>query len=148
VSRVGGNAQTKAVKSVAKSLRIDLAQYRELAAFSQFSTDLDAETRQRIDRGERLTEMLKQPQFQPHSIWQMYTSLLAASSGCFDSIPVNKVNLAIESLFREIESSHKTIIKEVNDGAEASEATQKNIIQIAERVAHGYKEHQVVKESK
>ncbi len=76
VSRVGGSAQTKAIKSVAKGLRIDLAQFRELAAFSQFSTDLDDETRHRIERGQRLTELLKQHQYNPQAIWQMYVSLL------------------------------------------------------------------------
>ena len=88
VSRVGGAAQTKAVKSVAKSLRIDLAQFRELAAFAQFSTDLDADTRQRIERGQRLTELLKQPQYSPQAIWEMYSALLAATEGIFDKIPV------------------------------------------------------------
>jgi F-type H+-transporting ATPase subunit alpha len=141
VSRVGGSAQTKGIKSVAKSLRIDLAQYRELAAFSQFSTDLDAETRQQIDRGERLTEMLKQPQYQPRAIWQMYVSLLATSSGCFDKIPVAKINLAIDGLFREIETNHQPIITEVDGGAEAKDSTQKKIIEIAEGIAVSYHEH-------
>ena len=102
VSRVGGSAQTDAVKSVAKSLRIDLAQFRELAAFSQFSTDLDPETKQRIERGQRLTEILKQPQYSPQAIWEMYVSLLAATQGCFDVVPVDKIKLAEESLFREL----------------------------------------------
>src|SRR5579871_2352497 len=102
VSRVGGNAQTKAVKSVAKSLRIDLAQFRELAAFSQFSTDLDAETRHRIERGQRLTELLKHPQFTPQAVWQMYAALLAATEGCFDNVPLDKVKLAEANLLREL----------------------------------------------
>jgi F-type H+-transporting ATPase subunit alpha len=140
VSRVGGNAQTKAVKSVSKSLRIDLAQYRELAAFSQFSTDLDAETRQRIDRGERLTEMLKQPQYKPRAIWQMYASLLSASAGCFDKVAVNKINLAIDSLFREIESNHQPIVKQISDGVEATEDNQKKIIDISNKIAASYVE--------
>jgi len=148
VSRVGGNAQTKAVKSVSKSLRIDLAQYRELAAFSQFSTDLDAETRQRIDRGERLTEMLKQPQYQPRAIWQMYASLLSASAGCFDRVPVKKINLAVDSLFREIESNHKTIIQQISDGSEATEDNQKKIIEICNKIAASYVEHTVKTETK
>jgi len=101
VSRVGGAAQTAAVKSVAKSLRIDLAQFRELAAFSQFSTDLDVETRNRIERGQRLTELLKQPQYSPQAVWQMYSSLLAAIEGCFDNVPVEKIKLAVETLFHE-----------------------------------------------
>src|SRR5438552_1002004 len=70
VSRVGGAAQTKAVKSVAGSLRVNLAQFRELAAFAQFSTDLDKETKHRIQRGQRLTELLKQPQYSPMSVWE------------------------------------------------------------------------------
>ena len=145
VSRVGGNAQTKAIKSVSKSLRIDLAQYRELAAFSQFSTDLDDDTKRRIDRGERLTEMLKQPQYQPRSIWQMYTSLLSASNGCFDQVPVNKINLAVDSLFREIKSNYKSLIDQVNDGAEASEDNQKKIIEIAKKIAASYIDHNTKK---
>ncbi|HEY1064180.1 MAG TPA: F0F1 ATP synthase subunit alpha, partial [Candidatus Saccharimonadales bacterium] len=88
VSRVGGSAQTKAVKAVGGSLRLDLAQFRELAAFSQFSTDLDAETRQTIERGQRLTELLKQPQYSPYAIWQMYAMLLAATKGVFDKVPL------------------------------------------------------------
>ena len=147
VSRVGGNAQTKAVKSVSKSLRIDLAQYRELAAFSQFSTDLDAETKQRIDRGERLTEMLKQPQYQPRAIWQMYASLLSASAGCFDKVPVKKINLAVDSLFREIESNHQPIIKQISDGSEATEDNQKKIIEISNKIAASYVEHTVKAEA-
>src|SRR5579864_7508906 len=83
VSRVGGDAQTKAIKSVAGGLKLSLAQFRELASFSQFSTDLDEETRHTIERGQKLTELLKQPQYSPYSIWEMYVSLYAANNGCF-----------------------------------------------------------------
>ena len=91
VSRVGGSAQTKAVKSVAGNLRLSLAQFRELAAFSQFSTDLDAETKQRIERGQRLTELLKQPQYSPLSVWQQTASLIVANEGVFDTVPVKDI---------------------------------------------------------
>src|ERR1700690_1196378 len=91
VSRVGGDAQTKAVKAAGGGLKLGLAQFRELAAFSQFSTDLDPETRKTIERGQRLTELLKQPQFSPYSIWEMYASLYAAGQGVFDKVPLEKI---------------------------------------------------------
>ncbi len=139
VSRVGGAAQTKAVKSVAKSLRIDLAQFRELAAFAQFSTDLDADTRQRIERGQRLTELLKQPQYSPQAIWEMYSALLAATEGIFDKIPVDKIKVAEDSLLRDIKKNHPDVIKALEDGKEPEEALIKKIKDAAEKVASGYK---------
>lgn len=138
VSRVGGNAQTKAVKSVAKSLRIDLAQFRELAAFSQFSTDLDAETRQRIERGQRLTELLKQPQFSPLSVWQMYATLLAATSGCFDKVPLEKVKLAEANLLRELKHDHAVVVEKINAGDEPDDKTKKMIVDMANKIAQSY----------
>ncbi len=138
VSRVGGAAQTKAVKSVAKGLRIDLAQFRELAAFSQFSTDLDDETRHRIERGQRLTELLKQHQYNPQAIWQMYVSLLAATEGCFDIVPVEKIKAAEDSLLREMSQKHLKLTEEINTGAEPKEADRNSIITIAKNVAKSY----------
>jgi F-type H+-transporting ATPase subunit alpha len=140
VSRVGGNAQTKAVKSVAKSLRIDLAQFRELASFSQFSTDLDAETKQRIERGQRLTELLKQPQYSPYAIWQMYSSLLAATEGVFDAVPVDKILLAEESLYRELKDKHPKMIETINSGNEPPEADRTTILKVAGTIADSYKD--------
>jgi F-type H+/Na+-transporting ATPase subunit alpha len=139
VSRVGGSAQTKAVKSVAKSLRIDLAQFRELAAFSQFSTDLDAETRQRIERGQRLTELLKQPQYSPYSIWQMYATLLAATEGAFDKVPLDKVKLAEANLLRELKHDHGKTVEKINSGDEPDDNTKKLIVDLAKKIAHSYK---------
>ncbi len=138
VSRVGGNAQTKAVKSVAKSLRIDLAQFRELAAFSQFSTDLDAETRQRIERGQRLTELLKQPQYSPYSIWQMYATLLAATEGCFDKVPLDKVKAAEAGLLRELKHDQPKAMDKLNGGDEPDDKTKKMIIDMANKIAKSY----------
>ncbi len=91
VSRVGGDAQTKAMKSVAGKLRLDLAQYRALAAFAQFSSDLDATTRAQIDRGQRLTEVLKQPPYSPVSMEEQVAILWAATNGYLDEIPVDRV---------------------------------------------------------
>jgi F-type H+-transporting ATPase subunit alpha len=138
VSRVGGSAQTKAVKSVAGSLRLDLAQFRELAAFSQFSTDLDAETRQRIERGQRLTELLKQPQYSPYAIWQMYAMLLAATKGAFDKVPLDKVKVAEEALFRELKSKHAKVIDHVNTGDKPTDDQVDAMLKVAKSVASTY----------
>lgn len=138
VSRVGGSAQTKAVKSVAKGLRVDLAQFRELAAFSQFSTDLDAETRQRIERGQRLTELLKQPQYTPLSVWQMYAVLLAATEGYFDKIPLANIKLAEANLLRELKHDHKKLTEKLNSGDEPDEKAKKTIFDVAKKVAQSY----------
>lgn len=140
VSRVGGAAQTKAVKSVAKSLRIDLAQFRELAAFSQFSTDLDPETRQRIERGQRLTELLKQHQYSPYAVWQMYAMLLAATEGCFDKVPVDKVKVAEANLLRELKHDEPKLVEKLNSGDEPDEASRKKIIDMANKIVVSYHE--------
>lgn len=140
VSRVGGNAQTKAVKSVAKSLRLDLAQFRELAAFSQFSTDLDAETRQRIERGQRLTELLKQPQFSPLSIWEMYTVLLAATEGAFDKVPLDKIKTAEASILRDLKQKLPKLVEKLNTGDEPADKDRKAIIDLANTIAASYQE--------
>ncbi len=92
VSRVGGSAQTKAVKKLAGGIRTDLAQYRELAAFSQFASDLDEATRKQLERGKRVTELMKQPQYKPLSVTEMALSLTAANEGFLDDVPVEKVN--------------------------------------------------------
>jgi F-type H+-transporting ATPase subunit alpha len=118
VSRVGGAAQPKVIKKIAGSLRLDLAQYRELAAFSQFSSDLDAETQSRLTRGRLLTEILKQPQYSPLSVWQQATSIIASTEGALDGVPIEKVKDAQEALLTSIEQHHKDIIKELEGGSE------------------------------
>ena len=148
VSRVGGNAQTKAVKSVAKSLRLDLAQFRELAAFSQFSTDLDAETRQRIERGQRLTELLKQPQFNPFSIWEMYTLLLAATEGCLDKVPLDKIKTVEANLLRDLKRKQPKLIEKLNSGDEPDDKTRKVIIALASDIASSYKQEEKAESTK
>ena len=100
VSRVGGAAQTKLIKGLSGGIRTDLAQYRELAAFAQFASDLDAATRKQLDRGARVTELLKQPQYSPLPISLMAASLFAVNKGYFDDIDVKKA-LAAEKAMRE-----------------------------------------------
>lgn len=135
VSRVGGAAQTKAVKSVAGSLRLDLAQFRELAAFAQFSTDLDADTKAKIERGQRLTELLKQPQYSPLSVWEQTASLMAATEGAFDTIPVNKVKESQASLLHQLKSEHKKAMESLNIGDKPTDEIKKSILNVAKDVA-------------
>jgi F-type H+-transporting ATPase subunit alpha len=138
VSRVGGSAQTKAVKSVAGTLRLSLAQFRELAAFAQFSTDLDEETKQRINRGQRLTELLKQHQFAPLSVWEQTASLMAANNGAFDNVPVEKIKDAQKALLNHLHSDSRKQMTELNKGDKPSDETTKLILKVAEQVAKTY----------
>jgi F-type H+/Na+-transporting ATPase subunit alpha len=141
VSRVGGAAQPPAIRSVAGSLRLDLAQYRELAAFSQFSADLDADTQSRLARGSLLTELLKQPQYSPLGIWQQVVTILAGTSGAFDGVPVANVRAAQEALLTLVEQKHKNIIDSLEAG-KPDEALQKKITDLAASIAKQYHQHQ------
>ena len=124
VSRVGGSAQTKAMKQVAGQLRLDLAQYRELAAFAQFGSDLDAATKAQLDRGERLTEMLKQGQYEPMSVAEMVINLYAGTKGYLASIQVADV-LAFEAeLLRFIRANYPEIISNIESKNKLDEATE------------------------
>ena len=139
VSRVGGSAQTKAVKSVAGTLRLSLAQYRELAAFAQFGSDLDKDTQDTLNRGVRLTELLKQPQYQPMGVWEQVATLIAAGSGEFDKVPVEKVKDAQAALLTDLWSDHKDLMRELNKGDKPTDATTKAIEKVAAKVAKGFK---------
>jgi F-type H+-transporting ATPase subunit alpha len=121
VSRVGGNAQIKAMRQVAGTLRLDLAQYRELAAFAQFGSDLDANTQRQINRGARLVEILKQGQYVPLPVERQVLILFAASNGYVDEYPVGALARYEQDLFRFVETRHPEVFalivekKEIND---------------------------------
>ena len=115
VSRVGGAAQVKAMKQVAGTLKLDLAQYRELAAFAQFGSDLDKATQAQLDRGVRLVELLKQPQYKPMSLGQEIVVLFAGTRGFIDKYEVEKVRVYEEQLLAFVESKHPDILKEIED---------------------------------
>src|SRR2546421_7030055 len=100
VSRVGGAAQTKVIKKLGGGVRLALAQYRELAAFAQFASDLDEATRKQLERGRMVTELMKQPQYQPLQVWEMAITLFAVNNGYFDDVPVAKA-LAAERAMRD-----------------------------------------------
>lgn len=141
VSRVGGSAQTKAMRSVSGSLRLDLAQFRELAAFAQFGSDLDAETKSRIERGQRLTELLKQPQYSPYAIWEQAALVHAGVSGGFDDVPVEKVKEAQTKLLSALHSEHKKEMNELNKGDSKVEDKIAALIEkTASKIAKGFKE--------
>lgn len=138
VSRVGGSAQTKAIKAAGGGLKLSLAQFRELASFSQFSTDLDEETRHTIERGQRLTELLKQPQYSPKSIWEMYSSLTAVTSGSFDKVPVEKIKAAEGVLLNQLKTKHAKLTEAVNKGDKPTDEQDVQIKKVAESVAKTY----------
>lgn len=140
VSRVGGSAQTKAVKSVAGNLRLSLAQFRELAAFSQFSTDLDAETKQRIERGQRLTELLKQPQYSPLSVWQQTVLLMSANEGAFDNVAITNIKKAQDALLSTLRTQHKKEMTQLDKGDKPDDKMQALILKVAKEVAKEYNE--------
>jgi F-type H+-transporting ATPase subunit alpha len=113
VSRVGGAAQIKAMKEVAGSLRLDLAQFRELAAFSQFASDLDAATQQQLRRGERLIELLKQPQYDPIPVEVQVVQLLAGNEGIYDDLEVSEVIPFATALAEHFQGSKKELLEEM-----------------------------------
>jgi F-type H+-transporting ATPase subunit alpha len=110
VSRVGGNAQIKAMRQVAGKLRLDLAQFRELAAFAQFASDLDKATRDQLTRGEKLTEILKQPQYQPLAVEKQVAIIWAATNGHLDDVPTGQVRDFETGFYRFLESAHPTLL--------------------------------------
>ncbi len=135
VSRVGGSAQTKAMKEVAGPLRLDLAQFRELAAFSQFATDLDAETKSRIERGRHLTEALKQGQYEPLTVAEQVTVLLAATSGTFDAVALEKMAEAKKQLLERAHSEAAGTLKEINETGKLEEVQKTKLLELAKSVA-------------
>jgi F-type H+-transporting ATPase subunit alpha len=116
VSRVGGNAQTGAIKSVAGKMRLELAQYRELAAFAQFGSELDPATQKQLDRGARLTEVLKQEQYQPYSEAEEVLAIWAVTAGLLDDIPTEEVSRFEKELVSYANTSAKKIMEEISDG--------------------------------
>ena len=121
VSRVGGNAQTKGIKQVAGKLRLDLAQFRELEAFAQFASDLDAATKKQLLRGQKLTEVLKQPQYKPLSVAQQITILFAANEGFLDDIDNKNITSYKSGWIEYFEANLPEMSKALNEGAKLSD---------------------------
>ncbi|MBT3234760.1 MAG: F0F1 ATP synthase subunit alpha [Bdellovibrionales bacterium] len=130
VSRVGGSAQLKYMKKIAGTLRLDLAQYRELAAFAQFGSDLDDATQKQLSRGERLVELLKQPQYAPIVAEDQVFALFAATRGHFDCIPVDKILDAERDLLDHIHSKHTGLTQELIDAGNLTDELDQKITKI------------------
>ena len=127
VSRVGGAAQTKVIKSLSGGIRTDLAQYRELAAFAQFASDLDEATRKQLDRGARVTELLKQAQYAPLSISLMAATLFAVNKGFLDSIEVKQV-LAFEAgVHGFLKTKHADLLQKIEDTKQLDKASEETL---------------------
>ena len=132
VSRVGSSAQIKAMKQVAGKIKGELAQYREMAAFAQFGSDLDATTQRLLARGERLTELLKQPQFSPLKVEEQVCSIYAAVNGYLDNIDVDKISSYEKGLLELINSSNKDILADIQKELQISEKTEKKLVTVVE----------------
>jgi F-type H+-transporting ATPase subunit alpha len=121
VSRVGGAAQTKIMKKLSGGIRIALAQYRELAAFAQFASDLDEATRKQLDRGQRVTELMKQKQYQPMTIAQMALSIFAVNEGYVDDVPIQKVAAFEEALHRHFADTQPELMRRITETGDWNE---------------------------
>ncbi len=138
VSRVGGAAQTKAVKSVGGNLKLGLSQFRELASFAQFGSDLDDATKSQIDRGRRLTELLKQSQYQPMGIWEQFVSIHAVTGGLFDAVEPEKIKDAQAALLTKLWTDSKKEMRELNKGDKPSDDVIALIDKAIKSVAKGF----------
>lgn len=128
VSRVGSAAQTKAMKKVSGSIKLELAQYREMAAFAQFGSDLDASTQKLLNRGARLTELLKQKQFSPLPFEEQTASIFAGTNGYLDGIPVTDVTRYEESMLADLRANHADILKTIRDSRDFSDDSKKALM--------------------
>jgi F-type H+-transporting ATPase subunit alpha len=127
VSRVGGNAQIKAMKKVAGTLRLDLAQYRELAAFSQFGSDLDKATQAQLNRGARLMELLKQPQYKPLSAEKQVAIIYVGTNGHLDEYPTSAIRGFEDQFFAFMDSKHADILKTISETGKLEADTEKSL---------------------
>ena len=128
VSRVGGNAQTKMMKKIAGSLRLDLAAYRELEAFAQLGTELDPATQKQLDRGARLVELLKQPQYRPMSVEQQVMVIYAATKGYIDDIPLNRIAEFQEKFLAHVDASAADLRKELAEKKELTDTAEQKLV--------------------
>ena len=132
VSRVGSAAQTKAMKKVAGSIKLELAQYREMAAFAQFGSDLDASTQQLLNRGAKLTELLKQDQYSPMTVAEQVISVFTGVKGFLDDVSLNKIKKFEKDIIDKIKLDKPEIIESIQSSGKLEEDTEKNLIKIIE----------------
>jgi F-type H+-transporting ATPase subunit alpha len=140
VSRVGGSAQIKAMKKIAGTLRLDLAQYRELEAFAKFGSDLDKATQQQLRRGERLVEILKQKQYAPLGVEKQVVVIYAASKGYFDEIPVDKCRQFEADFLTEMENLHSDVLTEIIEKKDLTENVVNKLNSILDDFTNRFKQ--------
>ncbi|MBD3274752.1 MAG: F0F1 ATP synthase subunit alpha, partial [Candidatus Marinimicrobia bacterium] len=138
VSRVGGNAQVKAMRQVAGSLKLDLAQYRELESFAQFGSDLDKSTRQQLARGERLYEILKQKQYQPMPLENQIAVIFAGTEGYLDNLPLEKISDFEPEFLEYMEAQHSDILQEIKEEKKLSDDLKKKLGQALEHFLESF----------
>jgi F-type H+-transporting ATPase subunit alpha len=138
VSRVGSAAQTKAMKKVSGSIKLELAQYREMAAFAQFGSDLDASTQKLLNRGARLTELLKQKQFSPLPFEEQTASIFAGTNGYLDGIPVTDVTRYEEAMLADLRANHAGILKTIRDSRDFSDDSKKALMAALEKFTKNF----------
>jgi F-type H+-transporting ATPase subunit alpha len=132
VSRVGGAAQTKIIKKYAGGVRLALAQYRELAAFSQFLSDLDEATRKQLERGQRITEVMKQKQYMPLSVAEQATILFAADQGYLDDVPLNRIAMFEQELLSYLHANYREFIERIDKTGELNDEVIRTLRTILE----------------
>jgi F-type H+-transporting ATPase subunit alpha len=138
VSRVGSSAQTKATKKVAGKIKGELAQYREMAAFAQFGSDLDAVTQRLLNRGSRLTELLKQPQFSPLKMEEQVCVIYAGVNGYLDALPVNRVRAFEDGLLALLRTSHAGLLNSIRDSKDLSSGDEAQLKSLVESFAKSF----------
>ena len=138
VSRVGGAAQTKAMKKVSGSIKLELAQYREMAAFAQFGSDLDASTQRLLNRGARLTELLKQPQFKPVPVEEQVVAIFAGTRGYLDRIGVDKVGEFERRLLSELKAQAPAILDAIRTDREIKKETEEKLVAFLDGFAKSF----------
>ncbi len=139
VSRVGGAAQIKAIKKISAPIRVELAQYRELAAFSQFGSELDADTKEKLAQGERIKEILKQPQYQPLPVEKQVIIIYAATKKYLIDIPVNDILRFEEELFNYVDTKYPEILDSIRDTKELTEENEKALVKAIEECKASFK---------
>ena len=132
VSRVGSSAQTKAMKKVSGSMKLELAQYREMAAFAQFGSDLDASTQKLLNRGAKLTELLKQNQYSPMTVAEQVISVFTGVKGFLDDVELTKIKNFENGIIEKIKSEKHEIIDEIQTSGKLEENTENLLIQTIE----------------
>jgi len=139
VSRVGSAAQTKAMKKVAGSIKLELAQYREMAAFAQFGSDLDAATQKLLNRGSKLTELLKQDQYSPMTVAQQVIAVFTGVKGFLDDVDLNEIKSLEKKFYEGLKNSHPEVIDSINSTGKLDEDIEKKLISFLEQFKKSYK---------